>query len=333
MRLTDRSFESLDELESFLEKCDEAPEEYSVAVEGLIFDENFRWIMMERGEACRDEVGKLEGIGGGYEEQDRNFVEGLKRELREEAGEEAEIAVLDSFEVRKDRVEDLEDREERNWIIVSFICLLKSGQLEIREPDKNRGFHRLNFDEVDEEELSSSTKSAYRSLQKEWEEVKEKIIESQQKLRVPQGAKRDFVAGCLIVRDGKLLLIDHGKYDMWLAPGGHMKDRETPDETAERETLEETGFKVELQHSSGVVEEEFIDVPRPFNVNLHRIEEGHWHLDFLYLAEILKENEASHGFEHDGMKWFSKEELENEDYDVPKYMREADKRAIAASKD
>jgi ADP-ribose pyrophosphatase YjhB (NUDIX family) len=328
MRLTDRGFEDLDELEDFLDRCDEAPEDYSVAVEGLIFDEKFRWILMERGEACRDEVGKLEGIGGGYEYQDRNFVEGLKREIREEAGEEAEIEVLDSFEVRKDRVEDLEQEEERNWIIVSFICLLKSGQLEIREPEKNRGFHRLNFDEFKEEELSSSAKSAYSSLQKEWEEVKEKIIESQQELRVPEDARRDFVAGCLIIQDGKLLLIDHGKYDMWLAPGGHVEERETPDETAKRETLEETGFEVELKHSSGVVEEEFIDIPRPFNVNLHKIEEGHWHCDYLYLAEIVEEKEASHGYEHDGMRWFSVKDLENEEYDIPEYMREAGKRAI-----
>lgn len=147
-------------------------------------------------------------------------------------------------------------------------------------------------------------------------------------LRVPQDAKRDFVAGCLIIQDGKLLLIDHGKYDMWLAPGGHVEERGTPDETAKRETLEETGFKVELKHSSGVVEEEFIDIPRPFNVNLHKIEEAHWHCDHLYLAEIVEEKEASHGYEHDGMRWFSEDDLENEEYDVPEYIREAGKRAI-----
>ncbi|MFB6100022.1 MAG: NUDIX hydrolase [Candidatus Nanohalobium sp.] len=152
-------------------------------------------------------------------------------------------------------------------------------------------------------------------------------------LRVPEGARRDFVAGCLIVRDEKLLLIDHGKYDLWLAPGGHVEERETPDETAKRETLEETGLEVELQHSSGVVEEEFIDVPRPFNVNLHRIEEGHWHLDHLYLARIKEENEATHGHEHGGMRWFTKDELGGEEYDIPKYMRDAGKGAIRSLED
>ena len=105
-------------------------------------------------------------------------------------------------------------------------------------------------------------------------------------LRVPEDAKRDFVAGCLIVQDGKLLLLDHSKYGIWLPPGGHVEERETPDETAIRETREETGYEVELNYSSGVVEEEFIDVPRPFKVNLHRVEESHWHLDYLFLGRI-----------------------------------------------
>ena len=152
-------------------------------------------------------------------------------------------------------------------------------------------------------------------------------------LRVPEDARRDFVAGCLIVRDGKILLLDHSKYGIWLPPGGHVEERETPDETAKRETLEETGFEVELQHSSGVVEEEFIDVPEPFNANLHRVEEGHWHLDYLYLARIRDEVEASHSHEHEGVKWFSEGELGSEDYDIPEYVREAGREAIQSLRD
>ncbi|QGA80743.1 NUDIX hydrolase [Candidatus Nanohalobium constans] len=150
-------------------------------------------------------------------------------------------------------------------------------------------------------------------------------------LRVPEGARRDFVAGCLVVEDGKLLLLDHSKYGVWLPPGGHVEERETPDEAAKRETMEETGLEVELQHSSGVVEEEFIDIPRPFNANLHKVEDGHWHCDYLYLARIKNEEEATHDHEHDGVKWFSKEELSDESYDIPEYVREAGKQAIQSS--
>ena len=147
-------------------------------------------------------------------------------------------------------------------------------------------------------------------------------------LRVPEGAKRDFVAGCLIVKDDKLLLLNHSKYGIWLPPGGHVEERETPDETAIRETKEETGLKVELQHSSGTVEEEYIDVPKPLETNLHRVEEGHWHLDHLYKATIKKKEEATHQKEHRGTKWFSMQELESENFDVPKYIRKSGKQAI-----
>jgi 8-oxo-dGTP pyrophosphatase MutT (NUDIX family) len=147
-------------------------------------------------------------------------------------------------------------------------------------------------------------------------------------LRVPEEAKRDFVAGCLIVRNGKLLLIDHKKYGIWLPPGGHVEERETPDETAKRETLEETGIEVELQHASEVVEEKYIDIPRPFNVNLHKVEEGHWHCDHLYLAKIKNREKATHADEHKGINWFDKNDLDNNKFDIPDYIREAGTKAI-----
>lgn len=103
--------------------------------------------------------------------------------------------------------------------------------------------------------------------------------------------------------------------------------------------MEETGFKVGLKHSSGKVEDssgglgEYIDIPRPFNVNLHKVEEGHWHCDHLYLAEKNSEIEATHDHEHNGLKWFSKNELESEEYKIPQYIKNAGKRAIQNSRD
>lgn len=148
-------------------------------------------------------------------------------------------------------------------------------------------------------------------------------------MRVPEEASRDFVAGCLIVKNEKVLLLDHDKYGVWLAPGGHVEERETPDETAVRETLEETGYTVDLIQNSGVVEEEYIDVPDPFNVNLHRVEKGHWHCDFLFLAKLGKvENELADSPEHSGGRWFTKKELKSNNYDIPFYLRNAASDAI-----
>lgn len=145
-------------------------------------------------------------------------------------------------------------------------------------------------------------------------------------MRVPEDANRDFVAGAFIVKDEKILFLKHKKYGFWLQPGGHVEPGETPDEAAVRETLEETGLKVEVIDE----EERFenfsaIDLPQPFNINLHEIEEGHWHLDFQYLVEVVGETE-DYEYEDDNIEWFSKEELE--DLDMPENCRKTAKKAL-----
>jgi 8-oxo-dGTP pyrophosphatase MutT (NUDIX family) len=54
--------------------------------------------------------------------------------------------------------------------------------------------------------------------------------------RVPESADRDFVAGAFIVNEGEILFLRHKKYNLWLQPGGHIEERESPDEAAIRET-------------------------------------------------------------------------------------------------
>lgn len=44
----------------------------------------------------------------------------------------------------------------------------------------------------------------------------------------------------------KVLLMYNRKLDMWLQPGGHIEGKETPEETAIRETFEETGIKIKI---------------------------------------------------------------------------------------
>lgn len=43
-----------------------------------------------------------------------------------------------------------------------------------------------------------------------------------------------------------ILLMYNRKLNKWLQPGGHIEGKETPIETAKRETLEETGVKIEI---------------------------------------------------------------------------------------
>ena len=57
---------------------------------------------------------------------------------------------------------------------------------------------------------------------------------------------RHFTASSYIFNNNKTLLIYHKKLKKWMAPGGHIDENEAPHEAAIRETLEETGLKVEI---------------------------------------------------------------------------------------
>lgn len=105
---------------------------------------------------------------------------------------------------------------------------------------------------------------------------------------LPVGADRDFTASAFVVADDRVLLVHHRKLGQWVQPGGHIDDRETPDQAARREVLEETGYRVSIQPSapSSRAPGQTINLPRPFRVNLHKVRPDHWHVDFVYLATV-----------------------------------------------
>lgn len=149
-------------------------------------------------------------------------------------------------------------------------------------------------------------------------------------MRVPENADRDFVAGAFIIKNNRILFLRHKKYDMWLQPGGHVEERETPGEAAIRETMEEVGLEIEILDGfmpDTSFENKSEDLPQPFNINLHRIEEGHWHLDFQYLARPVNEISEKEYSDED-MKWFSEDELEDEHLNMPENARVTGLRAL-----
>jgi hypothetical protein len=164
------------ELGALLKGVSRAPTKYSVAVEGLIFDGDLNWIVVHRGHKARDEVGKFEGIGGRYE-HDPDFRAALRREIEEEVGSDAKIDIVDFIEVKWDVVRQEKDGkiDEKNWIIVSYLCKLIRGELQIMEPEKCVGFVRIRNFEVDEGRLTSSAQKSLASLKERWNEFKEKL--------------------------------------------------------------------------------------------------------------------------------------------------------------
>lgn len=54
-------------------------------------------------------------------------------------------------------------------------------------------------------------------------------------------------AGCVVVNErGEVLLVSKIDEDVWTFPKGHAEDGESLENTAVREVLEETGYKVEI---------------------------------------------------------------------------------------
>lgn len=145
-----------------IQKLDIGFKQYETAVECVLFDRKGNWILMERGSGSRDEIGKLEGVGGALENGE-NPVSGLKRELAEEVGKDPEIEITDYIGY-KELDESEQEGADKNWAVIMYLGLLKSGELHIMEPDKNRGFQYVKPGKVEPEKLSSSAKLTRQKL-------------------------------------------------------------------------------------------------------------------------------------------------------------------------
>jgi 8-oxo-dGTP pyrophosphatase MutT (NUDIX family) len=87
------------------------------------------------------------------------------------------------------------------------------------------------------------------------------------------------VTGSTIVVGARgVILHKHRALGLWIQPGGHIDDGETPWEAAVRETIEETGLPVRLPMYEG-------PMPPIAHVDVHPGPRGHTHLDLRYLVE------------------------------------------------
>lgn len=143
--------------------------------------------------------------------------------------------------------------------------------------------------------------------------------------------KRHFTATAFVIDSkNRVLLLWHRRLQRWMPPGGHVDEDETPEDAAKRECKEETNLDVEIVGdgstglTTGVQDDLFAGNPdegrmlkKPIAMLLENIpqsvernEPAHQHMDFLYLARPLNEDQAEEiTDESDGMRWFTKEEV------------------------
>lgn len=120
--------------------------------------------------------------------------------------------------------------------------------------------------------------------------------------------KREFCASVFVVDpiNKKILLCHHKKFNRWVQPGGHIENDETPEETALRETYEETGVRVKLIGERFPREDDFI---RPLGIQKNRGKDDSLHVDITYVGVPINQDSVIEDDEIDRCAWFSFEEL------------------------
>lgn len=101
-------------------------------------------------------------------------------------------------------------------------------------------------------------------------------------------------ASAIIVGPRGTVLHRHKRLGLWLQPGGHIDEDETPWDAAVRETLEETGLPCRHPGSG----------PRLLHVDVHPGGRGHTHLDLRYLLLAPDEEPVAPTGESPDVAWF-----------------------------
>lgn len=127
-----------------------------VAVICFIFNKKCQVILNRRGPGARDDVGKLQAVGGSVNKSDADFLSALKREILEETGNN-DIKISKFIGAYHDRKMDNETKEVVDWIILGYIGILENGSLINVEKSHSIDFETFNINDINPEELSLST--------------------------------------------------------------------------------------------------------------------------------------------------------------------------------
>ena len=127
----------------------------------------------------------------------------------------------------------------------------------------------------------------------------------------------DFVIDVYIVYKDKVLLIHHKELNKWLPIGGHIELNENPEQALFREVKEECGLEIEVLgekpkiHSKGT---KFLY--SPVFLDIHEISEKHKHIGLYYFAKAKSDNVVLNKKEHNKIRWFSKEDLDDPEFNL-----------------
>ena len=131
-----------------------------VCVVCMLYDQEGKIVLHRRGAKARDEVGKLELIGGSVDRSDGEFREALLRELREEAGVEAEYKLGDFIVAQHTQHVDKNTDELIVWVVLCYEGRVVAGNLINMEPERCVEFtHRTLEEYLSDSDLSDSCRN------------------------------------------------------------------------------------------------------------------------------------------------------------------------------
>ena len=145
------------DLEVYLKSTGLKLPEYRCAVIALILDQEGRILLQRRGPKSRDEVGKLEDIGGAVEDTDITFRDAMKREILEETGEDINFTIDELVGASLVSKYDSRSDSNVNWFFLLYKCTYIDGELKINEPGKSLGYEFYKQDELPVDEVALTT--------------------------------------------------------------------------------------------------------------------------------------------------------------------------------
>lgn len=122
---------------------------------------------------------------------------------------------------------------------------------------------------------------------------------------------RHFASSTYIVYNNKVLLQHHLKLKFWVPVGGHLDRDELPQDCAIREAKEEAGLDITLHDPDkdfGFTETR--QLTRAAHMNLHKINEFHEHICFVYFATCDTDQVAPQEGESKELVWVGAEEID-----------------------
>lgn len=139
----------------------------------------------------------------------------------------------------------------------------------------------------------------------------------------------DFTVYIFIVYGNKVLLIFHKKMKIWLGIGGHIELDEDPDQALFREVKEECGLDIEVLSEKPNVESKGTKfLYTPAFLDIHDISGIHRHIALCYFAKAKSDKFIHNKEEHDDIRWFTKEDLDNPEFNLNEAVKFYAKKAI-----